>query len=105
MSGKIKMRFEILDTKCWAEHIQSLSCKKSQTNLRVNSARNILKTERATYDKINEIIVTFDNSKLILTEGYTLTTDSLIYDVKNKIISSGKKSIFKTTCWYNKYNI
>ena len=38
------MQFEILDTKYWAEYIQSLDRKESQANLRANFTKIIEKT-------------------------------------------------------------
>tara|TARA_B110001454_G_scaffold161540_1_gene151009 strand:+ start:181 stop:579 length:399 start_codon:yes stop_codon:yes gene_type:complete len=45
---------------------------------------NILNTNKATIDKINGIIVTYDNSELILKEGYRIVTKKIIYNTKKK---------------------
>jgi len=54
---------------------------------------NILNTNKATIDKINGIIVTYDNSELILKEGYRIVTKKIIYNTKKKILSSANNSI------------
>ena len=40
---------------------------------------NILKTDKATYDKLNGKITTYQNSKLILKEGYNLSGKNIQY--------------------------
>ena len=54
---------------------------------------NILKTDKATYDKKNEVVNTYEHSELILKEGYNLKTSKIIYNNVDKIISSDQNSI------------
>ena len=52
------------------------------------SSGNILLSDKASYDKINEIIITYDNTELILEEGYKLIAKNVLYDTQKKILSS-----------------
>ena len=45
---------------------------------------NILTADRASYDKINEVIITYGNTELILKEGYKLITKNGSYDARKK---------------------
>ena len=55
---------------------------------------NVLTTNKATYDKINELISTFDNTELMLYEGYKLITKNILYNTNKKILNSNDNSIF-----------
>ena len=55
---------------------------------------NILKADKATYDKINEKIITYNKTELVLKEGYKLVTANIFYDTEKKILSSNDNSIF-----------
>ena len=54
---------------------------------------NILKSDKATYDKKRERIITYENSELMLKEGYKLTSNKILYNTIKKIISSDQNSI------------
>ena len=54
---------------------------------------NVLLTDKASYDKINELIVTHNNTELILKEGYKVLSKNIFYDHKEKIISSNEDSV------------
>ena len=55
---------------------------------------NILKTNKATYDKIKELIITFDDTDLILKEGYNIKSKNVLFDIINKTLSSEDNSYF-----------
>ena len=55
---------------------------------------NILSTDKAYYDKINEKIITYNNTELILEGGYKLISENILYNIKEKNLSSKNKSIF-----------
>ena len=55
---------------------------------------NIFKTDKATYDKKKEIIITYENSEWTLKEGYKLTSNKILYDTIEKVISSDQNSTF-----------
>jgi LPS-assembly protein len=52
-----------------------------------------LTADRATYDKINYVIITYGNTELILKEGNKLVTKNVLYDTRKKILSSNDNSI------------
>ena len=45
-----------------------------------------------TYDTINEIITAYNNSELVLNDGYKLISSNILYNTKTKIISSNHNS-------------
>lgn len=49
---------------------------------------NILYTDKARYNKNEKKLNTIGNTKIITSEGYTITGDDILFDNKNKIISS-----------------
>lgn len=49
---------------------------------------NILYTEKAKYNKEEKKLKTVGNTKIITSEGYTITGDNILFDNENKIISS-----------------
>ncbi len=53
---------------------------------------NILITEKATYDKEKEIILSYKNSEFFQTDGYKLISNKILYDNLKKIISSDQNS-------------
>ena len=58
---------------------------------------NIITTDKAIYDKINEKILKNENTKIILKEGYKLNSKNVSYDTLNKVLDSNEKSIFIDT--------
>ena len=56
---------------------------------------NLLLSEKATFDKINGLITTFDDTSLILIEGYELLSKNIFYNTNKKILRSNEGSIFK----------
>jgi LPS-assembly protein len=58
---------------------------------------NLLLSKRATFDKVNELITTYDETELILIEGYELISKNIFYNTDKKILNSNEKSIFKDT--------
>ena len=51
-------------------------------------------TDKATYDKINAIIITENNTELIIKEGYKLKSKNILYNTDKKLLSSDENSIF-----------
>ena len=49
---------------------------------------NILYTDKARYNKNEKKLNTIGNTKIITSEGYTITGNDILFDNKNKIISS-----------------
>ena len=52
-------------------------------------------SEKASFDKINELITTYNETELILTEGYKLLSKNISYNTSKKVLSSNQSSIFK----------
>ena len=61
----------------------------------IDSQGNKVLTEKAKYDKLDDILTTYENSKIILSNGYEIVSKSIVYDNKNKFISSEDESELK----------
>ena len=63
-------------------------------DVEIDTKGNVLTTKKATYDKLKEIIIAYNNSELILEKGYILKSNNIFYNVLKETISSDQKSIF-----------
>ena len=50
--------------------------------------KNIITADKAPYDKINEIIITYDRTEILLKEGYRLVSKNVSYDIKKKTLGT-----------------
>ena len=58
----------------------------------IDSDGNKVSTEKAEYDKVKDQVTTYDESKVMLKNGYEITSNKVLYDNKNKLIISNNKS-------------
>ena len=58
----------------------------------LDSYGNEIYTDRAEYESSKEYIKTYENSELLLKEGYKVLSSQLFYDVKNKMLSSNENT-------------
>ena len=60
-----------------------------------DSKNNIIKTEIAEYDKVQNIFLSKGDTKLTTSEGFTLIGENILFDNHNKIIKSDNPAIIK----------
>ena len=58
----------------------------------IDSQGNIVTTEKAEYDKLNDKLITYQNTKITLKNGYQITSSEVLYDNKNQFIKSNQKT-------------
>ena len=56
----------------------------------VDSVGNKVTTEKAEYDKSIDQLITYQDSKIILKNGYQITSSDILYDNKSKLIVSNE---------------
>ena len=59
----------------------------------IDSQGNIVTTEKAEYDKLNDKVITYQNTKITLKNGYQITSSEILYDNKNQFIKSNQKNL------------
>ena len=60
-----------------------------------DSKNNIIKTEIAEYDKVQNIFLSKGDTTLTTSEGFTLIGENILFDNHNKIIKSDNPAIIK----------
>ena len=63
----------------------------------IDNEGNILKTEKATYNKIKEKILTYNNTEVTLKDGYKLVAKNISYNITKKILKSNNNTFFTDT--------